>query len=76
MYMTSLKYLAFLAPLHHYMCLLFYKFTIEHARMKQLNGKMHFKLPGLRVDVNKCHLNLNRIFNVCTTSQFQYFILL
>ena len=30
--------------------------------MKQLNGKMHFKLPGLRVDVNKCHLNLNRIF--------------
>ena len=44
--------------------------------MKQLNGKMHFKLPGLRVDVNKCHLNLNRIFNVCTTSQFQYFILL
>ena len=53
-----------------------YKFTIEHARMKQLNGKMHFKLPGLRVDVNKCHLNLNRILNVCTTSQFQYFILL
>ena len=34
---------------------------------------MHFKLPGLCVDVNKCPLNLNCNFNVCKTSQFQYF---
>ena len=38
--------------------------------MKQLNGKMHFKLPGLHVDVNKCHLNLNRIFNVVQQANF------
>ena len=36
---------------------------------------MHFNLPGLCVDVNKCPLNLNCNFNVCTTSEFQYYIL-
>ena len=28
---------------------------------------MHFKRPGLRVDVKKCPLNLKCNFNVCTS---------